>query len=307
MAPFAAGGWPAPGDVLSHLVAWLTILFLAERLAPGRATALAAGAMARGARGTHPVLRPRARARRARRHGGGAAARAPARPAARPRAAALLAAALLALIAWQGSRPSISSSRRTASRCCRSASRSRSTARRTSPTCSCALHERRPGLAAVPGGPVGPRGHGPRGRRGVRDRAGADLAARADRRDHRSAARRVRGRTDRRVRAGGTIRERSTPDREHDPRGVVYRRSMTPVLAVLLLAAAQADGQIGETPAPVPRRPTTRPAPAEARRTTTLPEATAPQQAKPAAPRQQLRILAAGLAAGGLPAVPHPL
>ena len=74
---------------------------------------------------------------------------------------------------------------------------------------------------------------------------------------------------------------------EHDPRGVVYRRSMTPVLAVLLLAAAQADGQIGETPAPVPEAAATQPQAAAP-----LTEATAPQQAKPAAPRQQLRILA---------------
>ena len=87
---------------------------------------------------------------------------------------------------------------------------------------------------------------------------------------------------------------------------MVYRRSMTPVLAALLLAAAQADGHIGETPAPDsrgdraadagPARPTgsgcaAGPAPAP------LPEATAPQHAKPAAPRQQLRILRAGLAA----------
>jgi len=74
---------------------------------------------------------------------------------------------------------------------------------------------------------------------------------------------------------------------EHDPRGMVYRRSMTPVLAALLLAVAQADGHIGETPAPIPEATATQP-----QATAPMPEATAPQQAKPAAPRQQLRILA---------------
>ena len=54
---------------------------------------------------------------------------------------------------------------------------------------------------------------------------------------------------------------------------------MTPVLAALLLAAAPADGHFGEAPAPQPQA------------TATVPEATAPQQANPAAPRQQLRIL----------------
>ena len=73
---------------------------------------------------------------------------------------------------------------------------------------------------------------------------------------------------------------------EHDLGGVVYRRSMTPVLAALLLAAAQADGYIGETPAPVPGQ--TEP---QAQSPAPLPEATAPQQTKPVAPRQQLRIL----------------
>jgi tetratricopeptide (TPR) repeat protein len=70
---------------------------------------------------------------------------------------------------------------------------------------------------------------------------------------------------------------------------MVYRRSMTHVLAALLLAAAEATGQAGQAPAPVPVPEATAPgqeAPA------TIPEATDPQQAKPAAPRQQLRILA---------------
>ncbi len=54
---------------------------------------------------------------------------------------------------------------------------------------------------------------------------------------------------------------------------------MTPVLAALLLAASAADGHAGEAPA----QATAAEAP--------LPEATEPQQAKPSAPRQQLRIL----------------
>jgi tetratricopeptide (TPR) repeat protein len=75
---------------------------------------------------------------------------------------------------------------------------------------------------------------------------------------------------------------------------------MTPVLAVLLLAAAPADGHIGETPAPIPgatAQQAQAPAPQpgatapETQAAAPLPEATAPQQAKPAAPRQQLRIL----------------
>jgi tetratricopeptide (TPR) repeat protein len=83
------------------------------------------------------------------------------------------------------------------------------------------------------------------------------------------------------------------PAGEHDLRRVVYRRSMNPVLVVLLLAAAQADGQVGEAPTPTPA--TTAPqqqAQPQPEAATTLPEATAPQQAKPEAPRQQLRILA---------------
>ena len=42
-----------------------------------------------------------------------------------------------------------------------------------------------------------------------------------------------------------------SPGREHDSRVMVYRPSMTPVLAALLLAASAADGHIGEEPAPV--------------------------------------------------------
>jgi tetratricopeptide (TPR) repeat protein len=85
------------------------------------------------------------------------------------------------------------------------------------------------------------------------------------------------------------------PAGEHDLRRVVYRRSMNPVLVVLLLAAAQADGQVGEAPTPIPAttapQQQAQPQP-QPEADTTLPEATAPQQVKPAAPRQQLRILA---------------
>ena len=45
LALLAAGGWPAPGAFTSHLLAWLTLHFVGERLVPGRAVALAAGAM----------------------------------------------------------------------------------------------------------------------------------------------------------------------------------------------------------------------------------------------------------------------
>ncbi|MGH8244503.1 MAG: tetratricopeptide repeat protein [Steroidobacteraceae bacterium] len=104
---------------------------------------------------------------------------------------------------------------------------------------------------------------------------------------------------------------------------MVYRPSMILVLAGLLLAAAPADGYVGEEPAPTPTQAapaapapasaptvdtseataapaTTAPAttessaaPAENAPPAQLPEATAPQlPAKPAAPRQQLKILA---------------
>lgn len=75
---------------------------------------------------------------------------------------------------------------------------------------------------------------------------------------------------------------------------MVYRRSMTAVLAILLLAAAQADGQVAQAPAPIPEETAPQPqatAPMP-EATAPLPEATAPPQAKPAAPRQPLRILA---------------
>jgi tetratricopeptide (TPR) repeat protein len=67
---------------------------------------------------------------------------------------------------------------------------------------------------------------------------------------------------------------------EHGPGGMVYRLSMTPVLAALLLVAAQADGQAGESSASPPAA------------AATLPEATAPQPQKPAVARPPLGILA---------------
>src|SRR5688572_18309697 len=78
---------------------------------------------------------------------------------------------------------------------------------------------------------------------------------------------------------------------EHDRHRMVYRPSMIPVLASLLLAAAPADGYVSEEPAPTPTQAgpaAAAPAPAPA----PLPEATAPQAPAPAAPRQQLKILA---------------
>ena len=155
VAPFAAGGWPAPGDVLVHLVAWLTILFLGERLSPGRATVLAAARDGRGARGTHPVLRPRARGGRGRRHGRGArpraAARRPRAPAGgraarrrAPRAHRLARARALRLPARAG--PLRAAAVRRVAHAI-----PRREPRRHVPAL---LHERRTGLAAVPGGPV---------------------------------------------------------------------------------------------------------------------------------------------------------
>jgi tetratricopeptide (TPR) repeat protein len=96
---------------------------------------------------------------------------------------------------------------------------------------------------------------------------------------------------------------------------MVYRRSMSPALAAILLTALPAEGPIGEEPAPVPAQaaaesaaaPAPAPPPAgEAAKPATepqagtpaqapqpLPEATSPQAAaKPALPRQQLKILA---------------
>jgi tetratricopeptide (TPR) repeat protein len=71
---------------------------------------------------------------------------------------------------------------------------------------------------------------------------------------------------------------------------MVYRPRMTPALAVLLFAAAQVEGQA--VPAPAPQATASQPeAAAPPPAGAPLPEATGPQQARPAAPRQQLRIL----------------
>lgn len=83
--------------------------------------------------------------------------------------------------------------------------------------------------------------------------------------------------------------------REHRPPGMVYRPSMVPVLAILLLIAAPRAAQAQESPAaaapaPVEAAPAP-PSPAEAE--PRLPEATAGEApTKPSVPRQQLRILA---------------
>lgn len=45
ITPLASGGWPEAAPFLLHLVAWLALLVVCERLAPRRALALAAGAM----------------------------------------------------------------------------------------------------------------------------------------------------------------------------------------------------------------------------------------------------------------------
>jgi tetratricopeptide (TPR) repeat protein len=82
---------------------------------------------------------------------------------------------------------------------------------------------------------------------------------------------------------------------EHGPPGMVYRRSMIPVLALLLLTAVPAAALAQETPAaaepaPVQAAPAD-PPPAGGERQ--LPEATAGETpAKPPVARQQLRILA---------------
>ncbi len=45
-APLAGGGWLLPGEILPHLLAWLVLLMVSGRLAPGRATVIALLAMA---------------------------------------------------------------------------------------------------------------------------------------------------------------------------------------------------------------------------------------------------------------------
>jgi len=69
------------------------------------------------------------------------------------------------------------------------------------------------------------------------------------------------------------------PGREHDPRGMVYLRSMNFALAALFALASSAEGQVAAevTPAPGP---------------VVIPEATAPPvPAKPGVPQERLKIL----------------
>ena len=105
-APLADGGWFAdPTAVPRHLVAWLVILLLGDRLAPGRAVSIAAGAMGLVCVGR--ILFGELSLETAE-IAGMVAALLLARPLARlPRAnrAWLLAAALLLLIAYQGLAP----------------------------------------------------------------------------------------------------------------------------------------------------------------------------------------------------------
>ena len=69
---------------------------------------------------------------------------------------------------------------------------------------------------------------------------------------------------------------------------MVYRQRMTPVLAVLLFAAAQAEAQAVPAPAAAPEPQTAAaPPPGEPR----LPDATESQPPKPPTHKQQLRIL----------------
>ena len=97
---------------------------------------------------------------------------------------------------------------------------------------------------------------------------------------------------------------------EHVQRPMVYRHSMNPVLVFLLLAAASPEGGVAENPAPPPAEATVaEPAPTPAAPAVTGSQAPAGSQpagdpapmpaadiveahVKPAAPKQQLRILA---------------
>jgi len=104
-APLVAGTGFATSAFLAHAIAWLALLLVAGRLAPGRATSLAAGAMAIVLAGrilfTGLALEGEELA-------GMAAALLLARPLARlgsARAASFVAGALLLLIAWTGLAP----------------------------------------------------------------------------------------------------------------------------------------------------------------------------------------------------------
>ncbi len=85
---------------------------------------------------------------------------------------------------------------------------------------------------------------------------------------------------------------------EHDPAAMVYRHSMIRVLALLLLAAAAPEGAVAQDPAPSSPGAAAAKPPAEPGGLTSSTEAPltgadiVEAHAKPAAPRQQLRILA---------------
>ncbi|HEU5468444.1 MAG TPA: hypothetical protein VFU77_03995, partial [Steroidobacteraceae bacterium] len=105
VAPLASAGWPAPVDVLTHVVAWLALLIAAGRIVPGRAAAFTAGAMGVVLGGR--VLLAGLSLEPAEAIGMAVAlALAPALARLPPaRAAALAAAALLALVVWKGLAP----------------------------------------------------------------------------------------------------------------------------------------------------------------------------------------------------------
>ena len=104
-APLAGGGWPEPGAFATHLLAWLILHFVGERLMPGRAFALSAGSMSVVLAGR--VLFADMGLAMAEVAGMAAALAAAPALARLPRmtAARLVAAALLLLIAFQGLAP----------------------------------------------------------------------------------------------------------------------------------------------------------------------------------------------------------
>ena len=104
-AALRTGGWPAPAESLVHLLAWLVVLFLAERLAPARAVALAAVSMAMVLAGRVLFAGLGLEAAEVAGMAGALLLALPVSRLARPRAAWLLAIALLGLIAWQGLAP----------------------------------------------------------------------------------------------------------------------------------------------------------------------------------------------------------
>ena len=104
-AALRTGGRPAPAELLVHLLAWLVVVFLAERLAPARAVALAAVSMAMVLAGRVLFAGLGLEAAEIAGMAGALLLALPVSRLARPRAASLLALALLALIAWQGLAP----------------------------------------------------------------------------------------------------------------------------------------------------------------------------------------------------------